>query len=60
VVKVQKFNCEYWREVWVLRSAGIVLVAGAKAKTMTSLFTLLSVLGGVYFILIIQYQQFVS
>jgi hypothetical protein len=36
LVKVQKLYCEYWREVWVPRSAGIVLVLGAKAKTMTN------------------------
>ena len=45
LVKVQKFDCEYWREVQVPRSAGIVLVAGAKAKTMTNNLPILSVLG---------------
>jgi len=44
-VRVQKFNCEHWREVRVRRSAGAVLVAGAKAKTMTNKCRLLSVLG---------------
>ena len=43
-VKVQKFDCEYWCEVRVPRSAGIVLVAGAKAKTMTNNLPILSVL----------------
>ena len=45
LVKVQKFDCEFWREVRVPRSAGIVLVAGAKAKTMTNNLPILSVLG---------------
>ena len=51
LVKVQKFNCEYWREVRVPRSAGIVLVAGAKAKTMTNNLPILSVLACVLFFL---------
>ena len=49
LVKVRKFDCEFWREVRVPRSAGIVLVAGAKAKTMTNNLPILSVLWGVYF-----------
>jgi len=44
LVKVQKFDCEYWSEVRVPRSAGIVLVAGARAKTMTNNLPILSVL----------------
>jgi len=32
LVKVQKFDCEYWCEVRVPRSAGSVLVAGVKAR----------------------------
>jgi hypothetical protein len=49
LVKVQKFDCEFWREVRVPRSAGIVLAAGAKAKTMTNNLPILSVLClGVY------------
>jgi hypothetical protein len=50
LVKVQKFDCEFWREVRVTRSAGIVLVAGAKAKTMTNNLPILSVLYAVLFI----------
>ena len=45
LVKVRKFDCEFWREFRVPRSAGIVLVAGAKAKTMTNNLPILSVLG---------------
>jgi hypothetical protein len=51
MVKVQEFDCKYWREVRVPRSAGIVLVAGAKAKTVTNNLPILSVLGQViYFV----------
>jgi len=46
---VQKFDCEFWCEVRVPRSAGIVLVAGAKAKTMTNNLPILSVLGAVFY-----------
>ena len=49
LVKVQKLNCEYWCEVRVPRSAGSVLVAGVKAKTMTNKCRLLSVLGNIVF-----------
>jgi hypothetical protein len=50
LVKVQKFDCEFWREVRVTRSAGIVLVAGAKAKTVTNNLPILSVLAFVQFL----------
>jgi hypothetical protein len=43
-VTVQKFNCEHWREVRVPWLVGSVLVAGAKAKTMTNNLPILSVL----------------
>jgi hypothetical protein len=59
LVKVQKYDWKHWREVRVPRSAGAVLVAGVKAKTMTNNLPILSVLavdtfysitfGGIYF-----------
>jgi hypothetical protein len=44
-----KFGFEHWRDRGI-NSYRSVLVAGAKAKTVTSLFTLLTVLAGVLFI----------
>ena len=49
LVKVQKFIYEHWCEVRVPRSAGSVLVAKAKAKTMTNKCPLLSVLAAAFF-----------
>ena len=48
-----KFCCEHWRGRGI-NSYKSVWAAGTKAKTMTSLFTLLSVLAGGFLIMVIE------
>jgi hypothetical protein len=42
--RLQEFGNEQWRESGFINNYKIILAAGAKAKIVTSLFTLLTVL----------------